>query len=98
MTTFLLTSIVLLTSTAAAESIWLEAEHLEGVRGHCWPTGKPEMKQTKGHWGISGPGWAAEWTQGGESGFLSIAAGPDDDQAVATKTLEVPEDGLYFLW
>ena len=85
-------------AAAAAESIWLEAEHLDGIRGHCWPMGKPEMKQTKGHWGISGPGWAAEWTQGGESGFLSIAAGPDDDRAAATKTLEVPVDGKYFLW
>ena len=24
-------------------------------------------------WGINGPGVSAEWTQGGESGFLSIA-------------------------
>ena len=28
------------------------------------------MRKTDGHWGISGPGWAAEWNQGGESGFL----------------------------
>jgi len=43
-----------------------------------------------GHWALSGPGWAAEWNQGGESGFLSIACGADDDKAVATKTLEIP--------
>lgn len=83
---------------SAAESIWLEAEHLDGIRGYCWPMGRPEMKKTDGHWGLSGPGWAAEWNQGGESGFLSIATAGDDDRAVATKTLEIPADGKYFVW
>ena len=66
---------------AGDETIWLEAEHLDGIQGYCWPMGKPEMRKTNGHWGLSGPGWAAEWNQGGESGFLSIAAGADDDKA-----------------
>src|SRR5688500_4397246 len=74
----------------AQESLWIEAEHLDGFRGYCWPMGKPEMKQTAGHWALSGPGWAAEWNQGGESGFLSIATAADDDKAVATKQLEIP--------
>src|SRR4051794_24574689 len=82
----------------AQESLWLEAEHFDGIRGYCWPMGKPEMKKTSGNWGLSGPGWAAEWNQGGESGFLSIAAGPDDDKAVATKTVEVPAAGKWFVW
>jgi len=82
----------------AAESIWLEAEHLEGIRGHCWPAGRAEMKQTAGHWALSGPGWAAEWNQGGESGFLSIATAADDDKAVATKTVEIPAPGEYAVW
>ena len=82
----------------AAESIWIEAEHLTGIRGYCWPMGKPAMKQTKGHWGLSGPGWAAEWTQGGESGFLSIATGAEDDDAIATTEIDVPVDGKYFVW
>jgi len=56
------------------------------------------MKQTKGNWALSGPGWAAEWNQGGESGFLSIATGAEDDKAVATKTVEIPSDGRYFVW
>src|SRR5205085_8782215 len=67
-TSFKLAAIVaaILTSTRVrAESLWIEAEHLSGVQGYCWPMGKPEMKQTKGAWGISGPGWAAEWNQGG---------------------------------
>ena len=83
---------------ASGESLWIEAEHLDGIRGHCWPMGKPEMKKTDGHWGLSGPGWAAEWNMGGESGFLSIATGADDDRAVATKPIEVPIDGRYFVW
>jgi hypothetical protein len=82
----------------AAETIWLEAEHLDGIKGYCWPMGPPEKNKTNGHWGLSGPGWAAEWNQGGESGFLSIAASGDDDKAVATKTIEVPIDGQYFVW
>lgn len=85
-------------SSRAAESIWLEAEHLQGVRGYCWPLGKPNMKVTDGHWGLSGPGWAAEWNQGGESGFLSIATGADDDRATVSKTIEVPQDGKYAVW
>ncbi|MBM4001479.1 MAG: hypothetical protein FJ297_18415 [Planctomycetes bacterium] len=81
--------------TAAQESIWIEAEHLEGVRGTCWPMGRPDMRRTNGHFGLSGPGWAAEWTQGGESGFLSIAAGADDDRAEVKRGVDVPRDGVY---
>src|SRR4051812_20025836 len=82
----------------AAETLWIEAEHLDGIKGYCWPMGPPEQKKTGGHWALSGPGWAAEWTQGGESGFLSIACGAADDKAVATKTIDVPVDGKYFVW
>ena len=67
----------------AGESLWIEAEHLRGMRGYCWPMGPAERRKTDGHWALSGPGWAAEWNQGGESGFLSIACGPDDDRAAA---------------
>src|SRR5262245_23848026 len=81
-----------------AESIWLEAEHFDGIRGFCWPQGKPEMKKTDGHWGLSGPGWAAEWVQGGESGFLSIGCGADDDKAVASTVVDVPVKGKYRVW
>src|ERR1051325_12327 len=75
---------------SASESIWIEAEHLDGVRGYCWPMGTPEMKKPSGNWGLSGPGWAAEWAQGGESDFLSIATAADDDKAVVTKQIEIP--------
>ena len=78
------------------ESVWIEAEHLEGVSGYCWPAG-PDPK-TDGRWGISGPGWAAEWTQGGESGFLSIACGPGETRAIAGTTIELPVAGAYRVW
>lgn len=85
-------------AACGAESLWIEAEHFHGIRGYCWPMGRPEMKQTAGHFGLSGPGWAAEWCQGGESGFLSIAAGAEDDRASVTKTVEIPEDANYAVW
>src|SRR5262245_5664692 len=89
---------LVLVAPIRAEHLWIEAEHLEGIKGYCWPMGKPEMKKTSGHWGLSGPGWAAEWNQGGESGFLSIATAADDDQAVATKTIEIPVEGTWHVW
>ena len=78
------------------ETVWVEAEHLEGVRGYCWPGGQKPV--TDGHWGISGPGWAAEWTQGGESNFMSIACGAADDKAVAGLDLDIPIAGAYRVW
>ena len=101
----LLLNAILMTCVApdcveSQETLWLEAEHFRGIRGFCWPMGDDQrkMRQTQGHFGLSGPGWAAEWAQGGESGFLSIAAGADDDRAVVTRQIEVPTDGSYELW
>lgn len=90
--------LMLLPCVVRAESIWIEAEHLAGIKGYCWPSGRPEMKKTDGHWAISGPGWAAEWIQGGESGFLSIACAADDDRAKASTTLDIPTAGKYRVW
>jgi hypothetical protein len=85
-------------SVRAAEALWLEAELFHGIKGTCWPMGRPNMKQTDGHWGLSGPGWAAEWNQGGESGFLSIACGAGDDRAMVTRDVEIPVEGEWMLW
>src|SRR5262249_49666674 len=62
---FLIVALLPQPACAADESIWIEAEHLQGVRGYCWPGGL--KAKTDGHWAVSGPGWAAEWIQGGES-------------------------------
>lgn len=84
----------------AAETLWLEAEHFTGIKGYCWPMGddKRKMRETNGHWGLSGPGWAAEWSQGGESGFLSIATAANDDKAIVTREVEIPIAGKYNVW
>ncbi len=79
----------------AQESIWFEAEHLHGVRGSCFPDFD---QKTAGHWALSGPGIAPEWTQGAESEWLSIACAPEDEQAAASRDCEVPEAGEWRLW
>lgn len=79
----------------AGETLWVETEHLRVIRGSCFP----DLEQkTNGHWGLSGPGIAPEWTQGGESEWLSVACGPDDDLAAASIDVEVPEAGEWTLW
>jgi hypothetical protein len=81
---------------AGDETLWIEAENLDGVEGYCWPDGlKPKTNE---HWGVSGPGWAPAWSQGGESNFMSIACGPDDDEAVAGIDVEAPVAGTYHIW
>src|ERR1051325_3898085 len=92
----LATLAVLLLSATQQETIWVEAEHLEGVKGYCWPGG--QNPKTDGHWAVSGPGWAAEWTQGGESNFMSIACGAADDKAVAGLDVEIPVAGDWRVW
>ncbi|MBI2192522.1 MAG: hypothetical protein HYU36_11115 [Planctomycetes bacterium] len=86
------------TESWAIESLWIEAEHLRGIQGYCWPMQKPGTHKATGFWGLSGPGWAAEWNQGGESGFLSIACAPDEDKAAVSIEVEIPTDGRYRLW
>lgn len=83
------------TIPAFAETVWIEAEHLDGVHGYCFP----DMEQkTAGHWALSGPGICPEWTQGGESEWLSIACSPEDDRASASIEFEAPVAGEYKLW
>ena len=98
----LIFTVLLLLLTAASwtsETLWIEAETLDGIDGYCWPTAASDAsKTTHGKWGLSGPGCAPEWMQGGESGFLSIACGAADANAVATKQVEIPAAGQYFLW
>ncbi len=91
-------ALVFTADARAHESIWIEAEYLHGIQGYCWPMGRPELRKTNGHWGLSGPGWAAEWVQGGESNFLSIACAADDDKAVASTDVAVPVAGTYRVW
>ena len=49
-------------------------------------------------WGMNGPGVSAEWSQGGESEWNSVAASADETRAALTQEIEVPRDGEYRLW
>ena len=62
----------LATAAAAHESLWIEAEHFEGVRGYCWPMGPEAIKKTDGHWGLSGMRARAEHL----GGKLRLLSGP----------------------
>jgi len=88
-------SLLLASIASAQESLWIETEHLRGVRGACFPDFD---QKTAGHWAMSGPGIAPEWTMGGESEWLSVACAGDDDKASAFTEIEVPEAGEWALW
>jgi hypothetical protein len=49
-------------------------------------------------WGMNGPGVSAEWSQGGESEWNSVAASADETAASIYQDLEVPRGGKYKLW
>lgn len=81
-----------------AEYLWVEAEHSTDIQGanYSWVPASP-LEQQRG-WGIAGPGVAAEWTQGGESEWTSIAAHAQEKDATARYTVEVPAAGRYRVW
>jgi hypothetical protein len=83
---------------AAPHHVWVEAESLGPLNGGNFSFQQPEAT-TKGSWALAGPGVAAEWTQGGESEFLSVAARADEPgEVVAGRDVEVPAAGTYTLW
>ncbi|MFS8084383.1 MAG: hypothetical protein ACMG6H_02045 [Acidobacteriota bacterium] len=49
-------------------------------------------------WSISGPGVSAEWSQGGESEWNSVAATADETRGSIYQELEIPRAGEYKLW
>jgi len=49
-------------------------------------------------WGINGPGVSAEWSQGGESEWNSVAAAADETRARIWQDIEVPRAGEYKVW
>jgi hypothetical protein len=86
------------------EYLWYEAENMEGLARDrrnepvlypSW-TNLP-AGQTTG-WAINGPGTSAEWTQGGESEWNSIAASPADARATVHQDIEIPRAGAYKVW
>ncbi|HEY0455968.1 MAG TPA: hypothetical protein VGE41_06305 [Verrucomicrobiae bacterium] len=99
---FLLLGSFLLTAAHAQERvphyIWLEAETFGPLNGGNFSF--QHLKDTtRGSWSVAGPGVAPEWTMGGESEWMSIAARPDETNEVKTShAVEVPAAGSYHLW
>ena len=78
--------------------VWLEAELFAPLKGANFSYQQPAIT-ARGSWGLSGPGVAPEWTQGGESEWMSIAARADETNAIAVKrACEIPAAGDYALW
>ncbi len=79
-------------------TLWLEAETFAPLKGANFSY-QPLAQTTKGSWAVSGPGVAAEWTQGGESEWMSVAARADEpEELVITRDAEAPAAGKYTLW
>ncbi|HYR76348.1 MAG TPA: hypothetical protein VEM96_10950 [Pyrinomonadaceae bacterium] len=86
------------------EYLWYEAENMRGLTetSRHEPLLNPsylELPATKAPgWSISGPGVSAEWSQGGESEWNSVAAAADETRATIYQDLEVPRAGEYQIW
>src|ERR1041385_8349826 len=72
---------------SAPEYLWYEAENMRGITetSRHEPLLNPsylEIPASKAPgWSISGPGVSAEWSQGGESEWNSVAASADERTA-----------------
>src|SRR5690242_4498388 len=81
---------------AAPSYFWIETERMTGVAGH-WQSFSDAAPAPGWHW--NGPGVSAEWGQGGESSFNSIACGPAADPvAVARERVTLSHGGRFRLW
>lgn len=86
------------------EYIWYEAENMRGLTktSRHEPLLNPsylELPASKAPgWSINGPGVSAEWSQGGESEWNSVAAAADETRGAIYQEIEVPRAGEYKLW
>lgn len=89
---------------AGHEYLWYEAENMRGIStderneprlNASWRN--PPRAEAPG-WGINGPGVSAEWSQGGESEWNSVAASADETRATIFQEIEVPRAGRYRVW
>src|SRR6185295_14762853 len=86
------------------EYLWYEAENMRGLSetSRHEPLLNPsylEIPAAKAPgWAISGPGVSAEWSQGGESEWNSVAASADETRGKIWQDLEVPRGGEYKFW
>jgi hypothetical protein len=86
------------------EYLWYEAENMRGLTetSRHEPLLNPsylDLPAAKAPgWSISGPGVSAEWSQGGESEWNSVAAAADETRGVIYQELEIPRAGEYKVW
>ena len=94
----------LATEVERPEYIWLEAENMRGIAttARREPVLNPSWmdlpKAKAPGWGINGPGVSAEWTQGGESEWNSVAASADETNAAIVQHIVIARAGDYNLW
>ena len=86
------------------EYLWYEAENMGGLsldarnEPRLNPVWQNLPREKAPGWGINGPGVSAEWSQGGESEWNSVAASPDETRATLFQEIEIPRDGEYRVW
>src|SRR5256714_9324098 len=86
------------------EYLWYEAENMSGVSvdARNEPRTNPSwVELTRAQapgWGMNGPGVSAEWSQGGESEWNSVAAAADETRAAIYQDIDVPREGQYRVW
>ncbi|MFN2578658.1 MAG: hypothetical protein ABR607_13310 [Pyrinomonadaceae bacterium] len=89
---------------ASQEYLWYETENMRGITetSRHEPQLNPsylEIPAAKAPgWSISGPGVSAEWSQGGESEWNSVAASADATRGSIWQDLEIPRGGEYKVW
>ena len=90
--------------SASKEYLWYEAENMRGITetSRHEPQLNPsylEIPAAKAPgWSISGPGVSAEWSQGGESEWNSVAASADETHGTIWQDVEIPRAGEYKVW
>lgn len=86
------------------EYLWYEAENMSGISldARNEPRTNPSwMELTRAQapgFALNGPGVSAEWSQGGESEWNSVAAAAAETHAAIFQDIEVPRDGDYRVW
>src|SRR5215204_3480294 len=86
------------------EYLWYEAENMGGLsldarnEPRLNPVWRKLSREQAPGWGINGPGVSAEWSQGGESEWNSVAASPDETRATLFQDVTIPRDGEYRVW
>src|SRR5258706_16241370 len=90
--------------SASKEYLWYETENMRGITetSRHEPQLNPsylEIPAAKAPgWYISGPGVSAEWSQGGESEWNSVAASADATNGTIWQDVEIPRAGEYKVW